>query len=456
MVRLLRSSCGPAVQELNSLWRHHMRWRIGIILATTLLFGFLTVPSGVAGATVSSAPAATPQLGNSGTDGSVERVRQIVQCGNTMYAVGKFSRVRNAGSTTLITRNNAFAFSATAPYAVTAWNPNVNGQVDTAECAPDGSILIGGTFTTAGGAANSNLAKVNATTGASLAFRYHPAGRVAHLEAVKDTPGVGHLLVGGFFPGFLRSVNPVTGAADGYGTPTISGTYQYPGVQANPTRIWNMTVSPDGRAVLLTGDFTSVGSQHHEQVFRLNLTSGAATVSAWAPTELETHCADSEPFYARDAGWSPDGTRIYTATTGFKVDGAPTTGPRTGPCDAIIAYPVTQARFAGHSWINYTGCDSLYSVAADASTVFAAGHERWVSNPQGCNVAGPGAIAHPGLSEVSATNGAAQSGPDRGRGQGAEDLLRTTAGLWVASDNFLGSDTCAGQAGHMGICFLPA
>jgi len=206
----------------------------------------------------------------------------------------------------------------------------------------------------------------------------------------------------------------------------------------------------------MTGVFTSVGSQHHEQVFRLNLTSGGATVSAWTPSELETHCADSEPFYARDAGWSPDGSRIYTATTGFKVDGAPTTGPRTGPCDAIIAYPVTQARFAGHTWINYTGCDSLYSVAADASTVFAAGHERWVSNPQGCNVAGPGAIAHPGLSEVSAANGAAQAGPDRGRGQGAEDLLRTTAGLWIGSDNFLGTDTCAGHAGHMGICFLPA
>jgi hypothetical protein len=432
-----------------------MRLRFVTTLAATLLFGFLTVPSGVAGAAVSSAPAATPQLVDTGPSGSVEKVRQIVQCGTRMYAVGKFSQVRNAGSTANIVRNNAFSFSATGPYAVTTWNPNVNGQVDTVECAPDGSILLGGTFTTAGGQPNRNLARVNATTGASLSFAFHPAGQVAHVESVQDVAGTRHLLVGGFFTGFLRSVNPVTGADDGYRMPTISGNYQYPGVAANGTRIWNMTVSPDGRAVLMAGDFTSVGGQHHEQIFRLNLTSGAATVSAWAPTELETHCADSEPFYARDAGWSPDGTRIYTATTGFKVDGSPTTGPRTGPCDAIIAYPVTQARFAGHSWINYTGCDSLYSVAADAQTVFAGGHQRWVSNPQGCDQAGPGAIAHPGLTEVSPTNGAAQPGPDRGRGVGAEDLLRTTAGLWVASDNFLGIDTCAGKSGHMGICFLP-
>jgi hypothetical protein len=148
-------------------------------------------------------------------------------------------------------------------------------------------------------------------------------------------------------------------------------------------------------------------------------------------------------------------TRIYTATTGFKPDGTSTKIPRSGPCDAIIAYPATQARFGGHKWINYTGCDSLYSVAADAQTVFAGGHQRFVSNPRGCDGPGPGAIEHPGLSEVSAATGAAQPGPTRGRGYGAEDLLRTRAGLWIASDNTGDSDTCANRSGHMGICFLP-
>ena len=34
-------------------------------------------------------------------------------------------------------------------------------------------------------------------------------------------------------------------------------------------------------------------------------------------------------------------------------------------------------------------------------------------------------------------------------------MLVTSAGLWIASDNLDGSDTCGGVSGHAGICFLP-
>jgi hypothetical protein len=34
-------------------------------------------------------------------------------------------------------------------------------------------------------------------------------------------------------------------------------------------------------------------------------------------------------------------------------------------------------------------------------------------------------------------------------------MLRTSTGLWIASDNFDGSVTCGGVPGHAGICFLP-
>jgi len=385
-------------------------------------------------------------------DGSVEEVRQIVQCGSTMYAVGKFSQVKNPSSTKLVPRNNAFAFSATAPYKITRFDPNVNGVVNTVVCGTDGSVLLGGTFTTAGGVANRNLAKVNAATSESMPFSFHPAAPVNHMEIVH-----GHLLVGGNFPGFLDSRNPGTGADDGYGTPAISGTYQYPGVAATNTRIFNMTPSPNGTAVLMTGVFTSVGGQHHEQIFRLNMTPGSASVSGWSPSELYMHCATSEPFYAQDAAWSPDSSTIYTATTGFKLFDQPNTGRRTGPCDAAIAYRVEpQTQFEGHTWINYTGCDSLFSVAADSTTVFIGGHQRWISNGDECdrNNTAPGR-AQTGLGEVDPVTGADQPGPDRGRGLGADDLLRTAAGLWIASDNQANTDSCAGVHGRMGICFLP-
>src|SRR4051794_35920183 len=275
--------------------------RFSVVLAAAVLTATFGLSTGTASAAVSSLPAATPQLATKGTDGTIETVRQITQCGSTMYAVGLFTDVRNAGQSTAIARRNAFAFSAVAPYRVTAWNPMPDGQVDTVACAPDGSILIGGKFANAGGTTNRNAARVDAATGKNLKFGFHPAARVAHMEVVQ-----GHLLAGGFFAPYLTSVSPTTGKPDGYRTPTIAGTYIYPGVGINTTRIWNMSVNAAGTAVLLTGVFTSVDGQHHEQVVRLNMEPTGATVSSWSPIDLYTHCATVEPFYAQDAAWSPD------------------------------------------------------------------------------------------------------------------------------------------------------
>ena len=43
----------------------------------------------------------------------------------------------------------------------------------------------------------------------------------------------------------------------------------------------------------------------------------------------------------------------------------------------------------------------------------------------------------------------------RARGRGADDMLLTAAGLWIASDNLQGSAMCGGASGHAGLCFLP-
>jgi hypothetical protein len=43
----------------------------------------------------------------------------------------------------------------------------------------------------------------------------------------------------------------------------------------------------------------------------------------------------------------------------------------------------------------------------------------------------------------------------RDRGLGADDMLATSAGLWIASDNFDGSQMCGGVENLSGICFLP-
>jgi hypothetical protein len=128
--------------------------------------------------------------------------------------------------------------------------------------------------------------------------------------------------------------------------------------------------------------------------------------------------------------------------------------PRTGLCDAAAAFPAAQASVS-HLWVNYTGCDSLYSTAADASTAYFAGHERWASNGDDCDAMGPGAVNAPGMVGLSTSTGAVTFNPTRDRGLGADDMLTTSAGLWIASDNLDGSSKCGGVYGYAGICFLP-
>jgi len=102
--------------------------------------------------------------------------------------------------------------------------------------------------------------------------------------------------------------------------------------------------------------------------------------------------------------------------------------------------------------------------ASSPSAVYIGGHERWANDPNGCKKAGPGSIVAPGLGgfTTGATGGSLLMNSagvaglySRSRGRGADAMLLTSAGLWVASDNFGGSTSCGGQAGYAGICFLP-
>jgi hypothetical protein len=137
-------------------------------------------------ATASAAPASpalvgavspTPAKGTPTlvTTGTTEQIRQLVDCGGTMYAVGTFTQISgwNGTSAQTFTRNNVFSFSDTAPYTVSSWDPNVNGTVDTvafngSDCS---TAYLGGHFTTVGGAAAKNIAAVDATTGTAVRWR---------------------------------------------------------------------------------------------------------------------------------------------------------------------------------------------------------------------------------------------------------------------------------------------
>jgi hypothetical protein len=448
----------------------------------------LLVPAGSTQAATSGhhkePPAGLPQLHPANgtphfpaSTSAVEQVRQLVQCGGTMYAVGGFSIIEQGGKT--FKRNNAVSFSATAPFTITSWNPNANGVVNSitfnaGDCA---HAYLGGRFTKVGGMGAVNIAEVR-TSGAGplvAGFRHSASNAVETLASYQN-----HILAGGYFTTingsssapFMASLNPRTGSNDGFVKLHISGHFTFPGVSPNGTRVYNQQVSHNGRLDLVEGDFTSAGGKRRQQIFMLNLASGpTATLTSWTsprfdgsrgypPKGFLYNCWRTEPFYMRAAAWSPDDRTVYIATTGLKPWNSGGGFPLRGLCDAATAFSATGSPPA-IKWTNYTGCDSLYAVAALAGAAFFAGHERWSQNPNGCNRPGPGAIASSGVEALNPATGHLLLNSQhraiytRDRGLGADDMLTTSAGLWIASDNFRGAQMCDSVRNLAGICFLP-
>jgi hypothetical protein len=424
-------------------------------------------------------PSVTPAAGTPHfpvTTHPTEQVRQLVQCGNTMYAVGTFSVVQQGTKT--FTRNNAFSFKATAPFTITSWNPNVKGTVNSiafnsGHCA---HAYIGGAFSKVRGRSASRIAEVSTSGAGALvnSFRHSANKQVETIASYQN-----HLLVGGFFTKINRnskypymiSLNPRTGANDRFLNLHISGHITFPNVAANPTRVYNQQISHSRRLDLVEGDFKSVGGKRRQQVFMLNLASRpTASVMSWTSPRFDGsrgyppkgdyyNCNKNEPFYIRAGAWSPNDKTVYLASTGYRPWNANSL-PARGLCDSASAFAATGSKPA-MKWINYTGCDSLFAVAADANAAYFAGHERWSQNPNGCDKPGTGAIDAQGMEAVNLSNGHVLVNTKgtglytRGRGLGADDMLITKAGLWIASDNFQGGAMCGGVLDMAGICFLP-
>jgi hypothetical protein len=428
----------------------------GVALSASLvLVGHSTADA--ATGTVSTVPASfTPWLLKSPVN---QRVWELQQCGGTMYAVGQFTAIGQGSKT--YTRSNAFSFSATTG-AVTSWFPKVTGSgnfVHSVALSPDcTTAYLGGSFSTVNGTAAANIVAVDTTTGAVRTGFAHNATN--EVDTVQYTHG--QVLAGGLFAtinGVSRtrfaSLNPTTGAVTNYANLSITGAYPNTG-----TKIYNSQLSHSGNKMLVEGVFTSVAGLPRQQIFMLDLGSTAATVDAWTSAEFSQACNAGLSFYVRGANWSPDDATVYIATTGYKPASGPgssTSDPRAGLCDAAAAFPATSAAVS-HKWINYTGCDSYYAVAADANNVYVSGHERWANNPLGCDAAGPGAVSRPGIASINPSTGLATSwNPTRSLGYGTAQLLVTSAGLWVASDDYKDglAQKCGGFTNHGSICFFP-
>ncbi len=420
-----------------------MKKALGGAAVFALAIAGLVAPASPAMASTPSV-SATPSAVMPYVTSSNSVVRQIVQCGNTMYAVGDFSSIGGPGVKSF-SRHDAFSFNATTG-AISTWNPAPNGEVDSialsSNCA---TAYLGGSFSTIGGKSASRLASVSATTGAlNTGFKPAPNSSVNTLVLVGS-----RLFVGGNFStiagtsrGALATVNATTGAIDNYLNLNISGT-----LPGNGRKAYNSQLSHNGTKLLVEGSFLTVAGQTRRQAFVVDLGTSSATLDAWYSPDFTKTCSSDESLYEKAGTWSPDDASIYVASTG---------GHGTGPlCDSVAKFSSAANSNLMPVWVNKTGCDSLYAVAADDTNVYVGGHQRWLNNPKGCDSAGAGAVTRSGVGAVSVSSGSATSwNPSRARGHGADDALLTSAGLWIASDTFFSSTNCAGKY-HPGICFFP-
>src|SRR5215218_8819378 len=386
-----------------------------VLVSAAVLVGLVAQPGSAVNvpqaAVVSSNPADwTPHV----LDG---KVAAIVQVGNKIVAGGQFTKVASAAApTTAIARSNLFAFDATTGAIDTAFAPVLDAQVESLAVAPDGlHVFAGGSFTKIDGVAQKSLVKLRLSDGVRItAFKGKTNARVKDM-AVSG----GRLYIGGTFKTVngvtrtaLAAVDPVTGALSGDVNLAFSGP------RTGTVNIDHFDISPDGSRLIAIGNWTYVAGLQRDQIVMLNLATTPVSVTDWATTRFQQQCASVFDTYMRDVDISPDGGYFVVGTTGASRWELGPTGSGQQP-----------------TWVDYTGGDTLYSVAITGTAVYVGGHQRRMNNSFAADKAGPGAVAREGIAALDPINGLPLSwNPGRDRGVGAFALVATTQGLWIGSD----------------------
>ena len=400
-------------------------------LVVLVCFGVVFATPGAAFSLVgTTAVDNVPYVQTQGTGDSYARAATGV--GSVVYVGGTFSTVYEPLTGTNYTRHDLFAYDEQTKL-VTAFAPSFDGQVWALAHSPDGRYLYAaGDFSTVNGVARQGLAQFDLATGALTSFD-------AHLDKTARTVDYvdGHLIVGGDFTTVdgvnrvgLASLDPATGALQSsYLNLGLSG---WASGAAEAGTVLDSAVNPAGTQMAIAGNFTSVGGATHWRVALLDLGPTSATVSGWNAPILEQPCNSAN--YVTGLSYAPDGTWFAMSATGFRneTDGFPLTQT---VCDAVSRFDATATGSVAPTWVNYTGCDSVYSVLVEPDAVYVGSHARWLDNPEGCDNAGPGAVSREGIGAVDPGTGQALGwNPSRSRGVGADFLEMTGLGLTVLSD----------------------
>jgi hypothetical protein len=218
--------------------------------AAALLGGLLatSVVSSPAALAATAVPYSSTPVASWRTDG-VGYATAII--GNTAYVGGDFTHVISPNGSQTLSRTGLAAFDLTTGALISTFTANVNGTVYS--LATDGTkLFVGGTFSTVNGAAHQNIAAVDPTTGAALAWKGSAGGTVYALQA-----NGARVYAGGSFLYFGGTPAARLGAAS-----TADGTRQAWAPVADNT-VHALAVSSDGSAIWAGGEFTSINAATH-------------------------------------------------------------------------------------------------------------------------------------------------------------------------------------------------
>jgi len=199
-----------------------------------------------------------------------EYVDALAGSGSTVYVGGGFSSIGGR-------RRNTIAALSTRTGLATAWNPNADSWV--VPLAVAGPVVYaGGPFNSIGGRARSGFAQLDASTGAATPWNAHSrwfttSGHVDAIAIHGSTLYVAGLFdhIGGQARTNIAALNAITGAA----TPW----------NPNPRYLDRdgdvYTLALEGSTVYVGGHFTRIGGKARNYIAALNSATGAAT--AWDP-----------------------------------------------------------------------------------------------------------------------------------------------------------------------------
>ncbi len=351
----------------------------------------------------------------------------IAEAGSLMVVGGRFSTVENSSRTTQYSRSNVFAFNATTGAIDADFKPQVDGKVWAVQS--DGvSVWIGGEFKNVNGTSRAALAKLDLATGQlDPSFRPTFTGRrISDIELRGD-----QLIVSGSVTPRLIALDPDTGKNTKYLTQAIGGRLP----NSDNAQVFKFDVSPDGQRLVAVGNFLTVDNQPRPRVFMLDLSDTGATLSTWNYDSLALKCTSNRrnaQGYVQDVSFSPDSSWFALAAFGYMYQ----SGYRYNQiCDSVSRFETSELDPFRPTWINYTGGDSLKSVAITDAAVYVQGHSRWLDNPFGQDSKGPGAVDRLGGGAVHPTTGMALAwSPKMPQQAGGYQILPTATGVWFATD----------------------